>query len=118
MVKRRSIFERGDIVKVCLNPTVGHEQQGEYRPCLVLSTGAFNQLGNVLIAPITQGGNFSRFKGFAVPLNGIGIDTQGVVLANGIRSVDLVARKAKIIETVPDFIVDEVVAKIQAILGN
>ena len=45
------VFERGDIVNVPLDPTVGHEQRGT-RPALVLTTKEFNKLGDVLVAPI------------------------------------------------------------------
>jgi mRNA interferase ChpB len=69
-----AVFERGDIVKACLNPTAGNELQG-MRLCLVLSPKAFNKLGLTLIAPITQGGNLARFKGFAVALMGNGTET-------------------------------------------
>ncbi len=111
-----AVFERGDIVRACLNPTAGNEIQGDMRPCLVLSTKQFNKLGLTLIAPITQGGNYARFEGFAVTLMGSGTDTQGVVLANGIRSVDLVARKAVKVEKAPAEIVSEVLAIVAAIL--
>jgi mRNA interferase ChpB len=107
---RKAIFDRGDIVRVCLNPTAGKEIMGDFRPCLVLSPKAFNRLGITLIAPITQGGNYARVAGFTVTLMGLGTDTQGVVLISGIRMVDLVARKATKIETAPTEIVDEVLA--------
>ena len=107
---RKAIFDRGDIVRVCLNPTAGKEIKGDYRPCLVLSPKAFNHLGITLIAPITQGGNYARIEGFTVTLMGSGIDTQGVVLISGIRMADLVARKATKVETAPTVIVDEVLA--------
>lgn len=113
---RRRKYERGDIVKVCLAPVAGRELQGDFRPCLVLSTAEFNQLGTVLIAPITQGGNLSRIKGFTVSLSGCGSDTQGVVLINSVRTLYLEARKAKKIETVPDYIIDDVLAHLMAIL--
>jgi mRNA interferase ChpB len=70
-------FDRGDIVRVSLNPVIGRKLQGEIRPALVLSTRAFNALGTALVASITQGGNLSRFAGFAVPLQGAGTETQG-----------------------------------------
>ncbi len=104
---RKAIFDRGDIVRVCLNPTAGKEIKGDYRPCLVLSPKAFNRLGITLIAPITQGGNYARVEGFTVTLMGSGTDTQGVVLISGIR---MVARKAAKVETAPPEIVDEVLA--------
>lgn len=111
-----AVFERGDILRACLNPTAGNEIQGEMRPCLVLSTKQFNKLGLTVIAPITQGGNYARFEGFAVTLMGSGTDTQGVVLANGIRSVDLTARQAVKVEKAPAEIVNEVLAIVAAIL--
>lgn len=108
-------FERGDIVRVCLNPTVGKETQGDFRPALVLSPAVMNVLGTAIIAPITQGGDFSRYAGFAVTLTGTGLDTQGVVLVNMIRSVDLDARGAKKIERAPEYVVDDALARLNAI---
>ncbi len=111
-----AVFEKGEIVRACLNPTAGNELQGDMRPCLVLSPKAFNKLGLTLIAPITQGGNYARFQGFAIPLMGTGTETQGVILINGIRSVDLNARKAKKVESVPSEIMAEALAVLNAIL--
>ena len=111
-----AVFNRGDIVRACLNPTAGNEMQGDMRPCLVLSPKAFNKLGLTLIAPITQGGNFARFQGFSVSLMGAGTETQGVILVNGVRSVDLKARKAKKVESLDSEIVDEALAILNAIL--
>jgi mRNA interferase ChpB len=110
------VFDRGDIVRVCLNPTEGKEQQGDARPALIISPKAFNSLGLTLIAPISQGGDFARYAGFAVTLMGTGSKTQGVVLANMLRSVDLQARGAKLVEKVEMGIVEEVVARITPIL--
>ena len=108
-------FERGDVVRVCLNPTVGRETQGDSRPALVLSTAEMNNLGTAIIAPITQGGDFSRYAGFAVPLTGTGMDTQGVVLVNMIRSVDLTTRGAKKVERAPQVIIDDALARLRAV---
>lgn len=109
-------FNRGDIVRLRLNPTSGNEIQGDGRPALVLSPASFNALGAAFVAPITQGGNYSRYGGFAVALMGSGTETQGVVLVNMIRSVDLVARGALYVEKAPSSITDEVIAKLQAVL--
>lgn len=109
-------FDRGDIIRVTLNPTVGRELQGESRPALVLTKRKFNTLGLTMIAPITQGGDFARVAGFTVSLTGTGLDTQGVVLVNGVRSVDVEKRGAKKIEQAPDYIVDEVLAKLAALI--
>ncbi|WP_163836992.1 type II toxin-antitoxin system ChpB family toxin [Spartinivicinus ruber] len=115
MVKRNQ-FERGDIVRVSLNPVVGNEVQGDFRPCLVLSPSSYNRLGTAFVAPITQGGNYSRYQGFAIPLMGAGTETQGVILVNGARMLNLAARKAKKVETAPDDIVQEALARLAAIL--
>ncbi|MES2740774.1 MAG: type II toxin-antitoxin system ChpB family toxin [Pseudomonadota bacterium] len=111
---RRSKFGRGDIVMVNLDPTEGHEQRG-LRPGLVLSATAFNALGVVLVAPITQGGDFARHAGFAASLDGAGTKTQGVALVNQIRMLDLEARKAKRVETVPQFVLEDALARLRAI---
>ena len=109
-------FNKGDVVKVSLNPVTGKEMQGDFCPCLVISPVEFNRLGTALVCPITQGGDFSRYHGFAVPLMNTGMDTQGVVLSQAVRSLDLQSRKAKKIEVAPDYIVDEVSARLSAIL--
>lgn len=92
--------KRGEIWQVNLNPTAGGEQQG-VRPVLVMSQQDFNRSGLTLICPITQGGNQARYAGFAVSLMGGGIRTQGVVMCNQPRTVDLVARQGKFIELAP-----------------
>ena len=71
-----AVFDRGDIVMVRLDPVEGHEMRGANRPALVLSTREFNRLGDVLVIPITQGGDFSRFAGFAVSLSGTCFHTE------------------------------------------
>ncbi|PRC91995.1 type II toxin-antitoxin system ChpB family toxin [Solimicrobium silvestre] len=115
MVKRVK-FGRGDIVLVNLEPAQGREQKGEHRPALVFSTSVFNAMGVVLIAPITQGGDFARHAGFAVSLSGSGTKTQGVALVNQVRMLDLEERGAKKIETAPDFVVEDALARFQTIV--
>lgn len=111
-----AIFDRGDIVRVTLDPVVGHEMRGTSRPVLVMTAKEFNRLGDVLVAPITQGGDYSRYAGFAVSLMGTGCKTQGVALVNKIRMLDLVARQAKKVERVPQEVIDDAMARLMAIL--
>jgi len=113
---RRTKFDRGDIVRFSLNPTEGRKQQGDFRPALVLSPAAFNALGVALVAPITQGGDFARFAGFAVPLSGSGTDAQGGALVNMVRTLDLEARGARKIERAPMEVVEDALARLQTIL--
>ena len=109
------IFERGDVIRVRLNPVAGRELQEDSRPGLVLSVRAFNRLGMTLVAPITQGGDVARVQGFAIPLMGMGTKTGGVVLVNGVRMMDLQAREAVKIELAPTELVDEVLAVLSTI---
>jgi mRNA-degrading endonuclease toxin of MazEF toxin-antitoxin module len=106
---------RGDIFHVDLDPVQGREQAGA-RFVLIVSPRAFNVLGTPLVCPVTQGGNFARHAGFAVSLSGAGMQTQGVVLCNQPRVLDLQARGARFIERVPDFIMDEVLSKLSTLI--
>jgi mRNA-degrading endonuclease toxin of MazEF toxin-antitoxin module len=111
-------MHRGDIYLVSLNPARGREQQGD-RPVLVVSNDKFNAItGLPVIAPIATAGNFSRAQGFAVSLSGAGTSTTGVILCDQIRVLDLRARQARRVEDVPDFIMDEVLAKITPIFED
>ncbi|HCF6936534.1 toxin ChpB [Pseudomonas aeruginosa] len=112
---KRAKYGRGDIVRLNLNPTAGREQQGDFRPALVLTPAAYNATGLAVIAPITQGGDFARYAGFAVTLSGAGTETQGVILCNQIRSVDMEARGAKRIEVAPDVVIEDALARVQAL---
>ncbi len=112
-----AVFDRGDVVSVPLDPAMGHEQKGT-RPALVLTTKEFNRLGDVLVAPITQGGEFSRYAGFAVSLMGTGCRTQGAALLNKIRMLDLKARKARKIERVPQAVLDDALGRLTALLDG
>jgi mRNA interferase ChpB len=112
-----TVFDRGDVVSVPLDPALGHEQKGT-RPALVLTTRQFNRLGDVLVAPITQGGDYSRYAGFAVSLTGTGCKTQGVALINKIRMLDLTARKARMIERAPQVVIDDALGRLTALIDG
>ncbi len=111
-----AVFDRGDIVSVPLDPVLGYEQRGT-RPALVLTTKNFNRLGDVLVAPISQGGDHARYAGFAVSLTGSGCKTQGVALVNKIRMLDLAARQAKKIERAPPMVIEDALSRIEAMLS-
>ena len=111
-----AVFDRGDIVSVPLDPVIGREQRGT-RPALVLTTKNFNRLGDVLVAPISQGGDHARYAGFAVNLTGSGCKTQGVALVNKIRMLDLTARQAKKIERAPPMVIEDALSRIEAMLS-
>ena len=110
-------MKRGEIYLVSLDPTEGHEQQGT-RPVLIVSPDKFNALTKVpIVVPITSGGSFARTAGFAVSLDSAGTRTKGVVRCDQPRPIDLSARKARKLESVPDAIVDDVLARIVALFN-
>jgi mRNA-degrading endonuclease toxin of MazEF toxin-antitoxin module len=105
-------MKRGEIWLVSLDPTSGHEQKGR-RPVLIVSPETFNRITKLpVVLPITSGGNFARTAGFAVQITGAGIKTEGIVRCDQPRTLDLAARGGRKLETVPDAIMEEVLARI------
>lgn len=107
-------MDRGDIWHVDLNPTKGREQANP-RYVLILTPREFNNLGTPIVAPITTGGDFVRQKGFAVSLSGAGTNATGVILCNQLRALDLQSRGARFSERVPDYVMDEVLARVSVL---
>ena len=108
-------LRRGEIWLVGLDPAEGHEQKGR-RPVLIVSPEPFNRLTGVpVVLPITSGGNFARTAGFAVPITGAAAQTTGVVRCDQPRALDLRARGARRLETLPANIVEEVMARLSPI---
>ncbi len=103
-------MNRGDIYHVSLDPTEGREQQG-FRPVLVVSPAAFNRATKLpVVLPITNGGEFARRIGFAVPISGI--KTTGVVRCDQPRVLDLDARNGRKMDALPPDILAEVMARV------
>jgi mRNA interferase ChpB len=105
--------KRGDIYLVSLDPTEGREQRGN-RPVVVVSATAFNVATQLpVVCPITNGGDFARRIGFAVPI--IGIKTSGVVRCDQPRVLDLATRHARKVDSLPEAVMDEVLARLRPI---
>jgi mRNA interferase ChpB len=103
-------MKRGDIYLVSLDPTEGREQRGS-RPVVIVSPDEFNQATKLpVVLPITNGGEFARKLGFAVPI--AGIKTTGVIRCDQPRVIDLAARHGRKVDTLPEPIMDEVLARI------
>ena len=103
-------MKRGHIYLVSLDPTEGHEQRG-IMPVVVVSPTDFNKATKLpVIVPITNGGDFARRIKFAVPISGT--RTTGVVRCDQPRVLDLSARTARKVDTLPTPILDEVLAKV------
>lgn len=106
-------MKRGDIYLVSLDPTEGREQRGS-RPVLIVSPDAFNAATRLpVVCPITTGGDFARRIGFAVPLSGISIT--GVIRCDQPRVLDLDARHGRKVDSLPDEIMQDVLARIATI---
>jgi mRNA-degrading endonuclease toxin of MazEF toxin-antitoxin module len=108
-------MNRGEIWLVSLDPTSGHEQRGR-RPVLIVSPEPFNRITRVpVVLPITSGGNFARMAGFAVPRAGSGTKTTGIIRCDQPRALDLAARGGRKLESIPDAIMEEVLARLAPI---
>jgi mRNA interferase MazF len=104
--------KQGDIIKINFDPQIGHEQAG-YRPAIVVSNNfALSKTNIVLVCPIT---NTDRNFPVHIPLDHR-TQTTGVVLCEHLRSVDLLKRPYKFIETLPDDLLREVVDVIYGLI--
>jgi len=114
MKRRGYVPERGEAIWLDFDPQAGREQAGR-RPAIVLSPAAYNvKSGLAIICPIT-----SRVKGypFETPLPD-GLPISGVALADHARSLDWNARRAELICHLPAEVVQDVAAKIIALVGE
>jgi mRNA interferase MazF len=106
--------DRGDVVWIDFDPQSGREQAGR-RPALVLTPARYNRLVGLLIAcPVTKQAKGYPFES-ALPA---GVPVQGVVLSDHVRSLDWRNRRAEFICKAPADVVDDVTAKVHALLGD
>lgn len=109
----RYVPDRGDVVWLDFSPTSGHEQTG-HRPALVVTPGVYNRRsGLMLCCPITS--RLRRYP-FVVPLLGEP-EASGAVLADQVRAIDWRARRARKQGRASDRTVQEVLARLQALLS-
>lgn len=81
---------RGDIVRVSLNPTIGKEQAGDARPCIIVQ----NDVGNInsattIVVPLTdaEGRKTYPFQAFIEKGDG-GTKKDSIVKCDQIRVID------------------------------
>lgn len=105
-------MKRGDVYLMSLDPTAGHEQRGS-RPVLAVSPAEFNEAIKLpVILPITNGGGSVLCLGFTVTVTLSGIKTTGVVRCDQPRVIDLAARHACKVDTLPAPLMKEVLTKV------
>ena len=99
------VFEQGDIVYLDFTPQSGHEQRGR-RPALVVSNNLYNRISSLtMVCPITH---TERNHPFHVRLDSR-TKTDGVIMCDQARMLDLNSRDASFIEKAPQEIVAEAV---------
>jgi mRNA interferase ChpB len=107
---------RGDIIHLQFDPATGREMKGPHF-ALVISSKLFNQQGLAMVCPISQGAAAaSRTYGTVVTMMGLGLDTQGAIHCHQLKALDWRERKAKRKESVPATLMDDVSARLSAIL--
>jgi mRNA interferase MazF len=99
------MVKQGDIIWLNFDPQTGHEQRGR-RPAVVVSNERFNRFSKMaIVCPIT---NTDKNHPFHVRLNHT-TSTQGVILCDQVRTVDIYARNFEMIESLSDEILIEVI---------
>src|SRR5262245_14067546 len=103
----------GDLVWLELDPQAGHEQAGR-RPALAVSHGEYNaKVGLALFCPVT-----SQVKGYPFEVSlPEGLEVRGAILSDQVKCLDWRARRATRIATVPPAVLDQVVARIVALIA-
>jgi mRNA interferase MazF len=98
------MVKQGQIIKVDFSPQLGHEQAG-YRPALVISNEIPEEASGMLVlCPITH---TNRGNHLHIPLEA-GLKTDGYVMCDQLKSVDLSARPYSVVETVSEDFVWEI----------
>ncbi len=103
---------QGQLLKLDLDPTLGHEQKG-YRPVLVVSAALFNKhTGFCWVVPVT-----TPQKGLPNEIRlPDGLSVYGTLLLSQLRSVDWRARPFTVAGSVPDDFLEDINARLAAVL--
>lgn len=111
MAVRVYVPDAGDVVWLRFDPQAGSEQAGT-RPALVLSPALYNRKAGLMVCcPMT-----TRRKGYPFEVNVDVGGVEGAVLADQVKSLDWRQRKARRKGVVDAAVMDEVRAKIKALL--
>lgn len=104
--------EQGQILKLDLDPTLGHEQKG-YRPVLVVSATLFNRhTGFCWVVPVT-----SPKKGLPNEIRlPDDLPIHGTLLLSQLRSIDWRARAFSVACSVPLDFLEDISARLACVL--
>ena len=111
-------IQRGEVIRINLNSTSGREQQGEARPCLVVSHTAYNQArhGMAVVMLITSTVRPEIKTMISLPVDSA---VEGSVITEQIRTLDLSKRWwKKTGEVLSQEFVDRVISTFYLIIGS
>jgi mRNA interferase MazF len=112
VAKRNYVPDRGELVWVTLDPTLGHEQRGR-RPAIILSPQAYNaKSGLALVCPVT-----SHIKEYPFEVRCMVQKTESVILVDQIRAIDWQARMVTKIAKASPKVLQEVETLLKKVLG-
>jgi mRNA interferase MazF len=98
------MVRQGDIIWLNFDPQTGHKQRGR-RPAIVVSNENFNRFTKMaMVCPVTH---TDKSHPFHVRLNNQ-TQTNGVILCDQLRTLDIYARQFELIEKLPDDLLFEV----------
>ena len=105
--------QRGQVLKLNLDPTLGHEQKG-YRPVLVISASLFNKhTGFCWVVPVT-----TSQKGLPNEVRLLeGLSVHGTLLLSQLRSIDWRARPFSVACSVSRDFLEDITARILSALA-
>ncbi|MCL2123587.1 MAG: type II toxin-antitoxin system PemK/MazF family toxin [Desulfovibrionaceae bacterium] len=104
--------QQGQVLKLDLDPTLGHEQKG-FRPVLAVSASLFNQhTGFCWVVPVT-----TPQKGLPKEIRlPEGIPVHGILLLSQLRSIDWRARPFSVACVVPPAFLEDTLARLASVL--
>ena len=104
--------QQGHVLKLDLDPALGHEQKG-YRPVLTVSASLFNRhTGFCWVVPVT-----TPQKGLPhETLLPEGLPVHGSLLLSQLRSLDWRARPFSVICSVPSAFLEDILARLSSVL--
>jgi mRNA interferase MazF len=104
-------MKRGQIILLNFSPASGHEQKG-YRPAVVLSNTLHNEkTGLIVICPIT-----SKIKGYNFEVEINTKKVKGVAIANQVRTMDISARKYKVVDSIPEDVLSKIIQRLKLVI--
>jgi mRNA interferase MazF len=113
MVAREYVPDTGDLIWLDFTPRAGREQAGR-RPAVVLSPRSYNEKTSLaVVCPLTSHAKGYPFEVIVPPGSRIG----GVILSDHLKNLDWRQRQAQKAGKIPRSLLDQVRARIAALLG-